>query len=124
VIVKLSRYFVVGGVAAIVEWLSFAALFYQASVNYVVSAVLAFAVAWAVNYWLSLKFVFTGGRHPKQLEALYVGLVSMVGAGINIGAMVMLVEWAGLPVMPAKIIGTGATFFWNFLVRHFLIFER
>jgi len=124
VINKLSRYFVVGGVAAIVEWLMFAVLFYVASMAYVLSAVLAFAVAWAVNYWLSLKFVFTGGRHPRQLEALYVVLVSIAGAALNIGAMVLLVEWFGLPVMPAKIIGTGTTFFWNFLVRHFWIFER
>lgn len=123
-IAKLSRYFVVGGVAAIVEWLTFAGLYYAMVADYVGSAVLAFAVAWTVNYWLSLKFVFIGGRHSRTLEALYVALVSIVGAGVNIGAMVVLVEWFGMPVMPAKIFGTGASFFWNFLIRHFWIFAR
>ncbi len=121
---KLSRYFVVGGVAAIVEWAAFAALFYRTPMDYVMSAVVAFTLAWLVNYALSLKFVFASGRHPRQLEILYVAVVSIVGAGINIGAMVVLVEWLGLPVMPAKIIGTGTTFFWNFLLRHYWIFAR
>lgn len=124
IINKISRYFLVGGVAAIVEWLMFALCHYGLFINYVLSGVVAFAVALAVNYSLSLKFVFIRGRHSRELEVLYVFLVSIAGAGINIGLMVVLVEVLGVHIMAAKIISTGATFFWNFLNRHLWIFHR
>ena len=55
------RYFVVGGVAALTEWSVFAILHFGTGTNYLISAVVAFAIALAVNYVLHLQLVFEGG---------------------------------------------------------------
>lgn len=121
---KLSRYLIVGGVAALTEWSLFAMLHFRFGIDYLLAAALAFVVALAVNYVLSLRFVFVGGRHRKELELFLVLTVSLVGVGVNLGVLVLLVEAFSVHVMLSKIVGTGAGFFWNFFARHWWVFHR
>ncbi len=120
---KMVRYFLVGGIAALVDWVMFALMHFVLELNYVLSAVLAFVFALAVNYVLGLKMVFTGGRHRRETEILLVTLVSIAGAGINVGTLVVLVEGFAWHTMIAKVAGTGAAFLWNFYARHRWIFH-
>jgi putative flippase GtrA len=63
-VASLLRYSLVGGVAALTEWLVYALFLYQIGLNYLLSALVAFAVATAVNYGLSLVYVFQGATSP------------------------------------------------------------
>ena len=121
---KLMRYFVVGGVAALTEWSVFAVLHFGTGTNYLISAVVAFAIALAVNYVLGLQLVFEGGRHHRRTEVMLVVFVSLLGVAINLGVLALLVEAFSIHAMIAKIAGTGAAFFWNFFARHWWVFQR
>jgi len=123
IVSKLARYFLVGGFSALTEGATFAVLVYLAGIQYVWSAVLAFVVATGVNYLLSLRFVFDERRYRQEMEIAIVYAVSILGAGINIGVMVALVEVLSAHTMLAKVVGTGSAFLWNFLTRYLWIFR-
>ena len=123
IVSKFTRYFFVGGFSALTEWCAFASLVYLAQVNYVLSGVLSFLIATGVNYVLSLRFVFDERRYRQEMEIALIYVVSIIGAGINIGIMVVLVEMFSVHTMLAKILGTGSAFLWNFLTRYLWIFR-
>jgi putative flippase GtrA len=114
----------VGGVAALTEWLVYALFLYQIGLNYLLSALVAFAVATTVNYGLSLAYVFQGGRHHRFKEAVLVYVVSTIGLAINVAALYVSVEHFDVHPMFAKIIGTGCAFLWNFSARHAWVFHH
>ncbi len=119
---KFAKYFVVGGVAALTEWLVFVVVVYYVHWHYMPAAVISFIFATAVNYGLSLIVVFKRGRHSPQKEVLLVYIVSGIGLLINVAVLSLLVEWANVHVIAAKIGATGVAFIWNFISRHLWIF--
>jgi putative flippase GtrA len=122
-VTSLFRYGVVGGVAALTEWAVYALFLYTLGFNYLVAALVAFVVATAVNYVLSLRFVFRGGRHRRLKEATLVYVVSTIGLGINLSVLYICVAQLGMHEMISKIIGTGFAFLWNFSARHVWVFH-
>ncbi len=106
------------------EWLVFAIFIYILKWHYINSAILSFILATAVNYILSLCFVFKSGRHVRQREIVLVYMVSIIGLFINLVVLSALVEWTNLYIFIAKIAATGVAFLWNFMSRYFWIFER
>lgn len=123
-LVKFARYFLVGGLAAITEWLSFFCFIHWLHWYYIFAAVLSFIGATAVNHILSRAVVFKGGRHSLGREVLLVYIVSAVGLVINLAALSALVELAGINVLVSKVAATGTAFLWNFISRHLWVFER
>ena len=121
---KFVRYFFVGGIAALTEWFLFVVIVYSLRWHYLPAAIISFVFATAVNYVLSLIVVFKRGRHTLHREVLLVYIVSAVGLLINLAILSLLVEWANVHVVAAKITATGVTFLWNFISRHLWVFER
>lgn len=119
---QLFSYFIVGGVAALVEWSSFYFLNFIASLNYLLSVALAFLLATGVNYLLCIFFVFDRGRHPLHLESFLIYFVSGIGLLLNVLLMFGMHGMLHIPAMQAKIISTGLVFIWNFMSRKVFIF--
>ena len=122
--IKASRYFVVGGVSALIDWLIFSAFLYWADVHYLAAAAASFVCATSLNYLLSIKYVFNSGRHSRHAEITLVFLVSGVGVLVHLSIIALSVEFAGLHPLIGKVIATAAVFGWNFAARHLWIFER
>ncbi len=122
IIQEFSKYFIVGGVAALTEWASYSALIFFLRWNYLVAAVFSFVIATGVNYVLSIRFVFFHHRLNRKSEITLVYIVSIFGAVINLGALAMLVEWGDVDLYLAKIMATGIAFLWNFFSRRYWIF--
>lgn len=121
---KIARYFLVGGVAAGVDFLLFAGLVKGLGFDWKPCAVLSFSVATVVNYVLSVRHVFESGvRFKKNHEIFLVFFVSAVGLAINQGVLFFLIEEVHMDVLVSKIVGTGSVFFWNYGARRHFIFR-
>jgi len=81
-------------------------------------------LATAVNYVLSIRYVFESGlRVKKQTKVSLVFLVSGIGLVINQPVLWLLIETANLEEVLSKLIGTRAVFLWNYTARSRYIFK-
>lgn len=121
---QFVRYVGVGGTAALVEWSSFYVCHYLIGIHYLVAVVLAFILATAANYLLSIVFVFTRGRHTPHVEAFLVYLVSGIGLLLNMLLMYLFHGVFLINAMMAKVAATGIVLIWNFTSRKVFIFKE
>lgn len=119
---SMTRYAVVGSTGSVCDWLLFALLHFSLDLHYLLAGTISFIIATLVNYLLSLRWVFEGGRHQRHTEAAMIYLASGVGLLINLAALFMLFEWLGLHVFLAKVLASLAAFLWNFSARYLWIF--
>jgi putative flippase GtrA len=120
---RIARYFAVGGVAACVDIGLFLLFAQHFGLPYLRVAAATFVVATLVNYWLSIRFVFvSGARFRKRWEVALVFAVSAVGLGLNQGILALAVERLGAGLLAAKLLATGAVFFWNYFARRVFVF--
>ena len=121
---RIARYFLVGGVAAGVDFVLFVVAVKGLAVGWMPAGIVSFCFATLVNYSLSVKYVFSSGvRFQRGQEILLVFLVSGVGLVVNQAALATLIEGAGWDPLMAKIGATSAVFFWNYGVRRYFIFK-
>lgn len=120
---RLVQYFFVGGCAALVDLAIFAIFTLWLGYNYLVVAGVGFILATAVNYWLSITFVFNSGvRFDRHAEITSVFMVSAVGLLLHELILFSLVENLAIHLLIAKVAAIGVVFFWNFALRNFFIF--
>lgn len=117
---KAGGYFVVGGLAALVDlgafhWLS----------TYIDSIVLAaaasFIVAAAFNYSLASMFVYRT-RFSSRRAAMFL-LGATLGLAVNASTTGILAHALGIAPVLAKMGGIGTAFALNFLVNTFVVFR-
>ena len=119
--VQFLAYLFVGGASAIVNFVVFLFL-YSSNIPLELAAPTAFAVAAAVNYLLSIVFVF---RHKAKwgnaLEITIYCLVVLVGASIDLFITKLLVGIGSSPGI-AKIIAIALLLIFNFAGRRYVVF--
>lgn len=121
---KIIKYFFVGGVAALVDFLIFALFVKILALPWFISGVTGFTVATLVNYFLSIRHVFTSGaRFKKHKEIVLIFFVSFIGLIINQLILWQCIDFLFLDPLFAKIIATGIVFFWNYSARNQFIFK-
>ena len=81
---KFAQYFVVGGISALVDWALFALFLYVFEFHYLLSATISFVFATAVNYVLSIRYVFKNRQRSAHAEVALVYIASAVGILINL----------------------------------------
>lgn len=93
--------------------------------NYLIVGCMGFTLATALNYFLSIRFVFRSGvRFAKHTELTFIYIVSLLGLVLNQGILYVLVENAGSELMLSKFAATGAVFLWNFSARNLIVFRE
>lgn len=121
---KIFRYFFVGGAAAVVDVGLFFLFAKLLGYNYFVVGCVAFSIATALNYFLSIRFVFrSGARFTRKIELVFIYFVSLVGLGLNQMILFGLIERLGAELMLSKLVATASVFLWNFSARNFVIFR-
>jgi putative flippase GtrA len=122
---KIVRYFVVGGISAIVDIGLFFLFTSILNIGWFQSALGSFVLAVAVNYLLSIKYVFKSGiRFQKHHEMLLILLVSGSGLVINQLILWLLIENMGMNMLISKITATVLLFFWNYGLRKTVVFPE
>ena len=131
VIGEFLRYCVVGGIAFLTDFGTLVAaqelLLKNYSFGVYVATVLGFVVGLAVNYALSLWFVFTQkkdrGRGRSVGAFLVFGVVGILGLLWTELGMWVGVDLLGWNYMPVKVLVTGAVLVWNYIGRKVLVFS-
>jgi putative flippase GtrA len=119
----LARYFVVGGLAAVIDIGLFLLFAKHLGLPYLRVAAASFVVATLANYWLGIRFVFVSGqRFRRRWEIAMVFAVSAAGLALNGAILWLCVERLGRDLLAAKLAATGMVFFWNFFARRILVF--
>ncbi len=120
----LFVYIWIGGISALVNWTIFYVCFTFVAWSYGPSAIAAFGIATAVNYFLSEKIGFLSNGRSRIWQFLGVYLVSTLGLGVDLLVLAFLFDYLGVNVMTAKIAGTAAAFIVNFAGRQVFVFLR
>ena len=129
---EFLRYVVVGGISFLADFGTltlFEEIFFTAREPWqiFISTAAGFIVGLAVNYILSLVFVFRAEDNRnsgKSVGAFLVfALVGVVGLGITEGLMHLGVNILHFHYMFTKIVAAGIVLVWNYLGRKVLIFK-
>lgn len=114
---------IVSAPAALADWGSFALCVHLAGVHYVAAAVVAFIAGTGVNALLSRRFGFQSRGRSLLQEVGLVYAASSLGFGVSTLTLMACVEWAALPALAGKVIGSAAAFLLNFGARQFFVFS-
>lgn len=122
---RIVKYFMVGGMAAVVDLTIFFIFAKVAGFNYLFVGATGFTLATLVNYLLSVRFVFRSGvRFSRQQEIALVFAVSLVGLAINQSVLYIGIEHAHAEMMLSKLVATAMAFLWNFAARNNYVFKN
>jgi putative flippase GtrA len=123
-LVRAARYFVVGGISAVFDISLFFVFAKLLGYHYLAVSTVTFVFAVALNYALSVRYVFTSGvRFSRGQELALVYLVSAIGLGLHLLVLYVAVDKLGVELMLSKFVATGSVFMWNFLVRNYFVFR-
>ena len=130
-LMEFLRYAVVGGLAFVADFFSLVAaqelMFKNFSWGIYAATVIGFVVGLAVNYVLSILFVFTQakdrGKGRSFCAFVVFGLIGIIGLGLTEFGMWVGVEILTWNYMVVKVLVTGAVLAWNYLGRKVLIFR-
>mgnify|MGYP002509813361 FL=1 len=127
---QFVSYFFVGGASALVEWALFALFANVLDIHYIAATCLAFVFSTAANWCLGRLWTFKDNKayeNQKAKEVFLVFAASAAGLLLNMGLMYLFVAVLGLDTPALKTAGkvaaTGIVFFWNFLIRKFVIYK-
>ena len=128
---EFLRYAIVGGIAFVADFGTLVAsqeIYLKSfSSGVYVATVLGFIVGLAVNYALSLWFVFTSerdqGKGRSVCAFLVFGIVGLLGLGWTELGMWLGIECLHWNYMLVKVFVTGAVLMWNYLGRKVLVFR-
>jgi putative flippase GtrA len=121
---EFLKYFVVGGVAFLVDAGLLYLLTEGGGLHYLLSAGLSFLAGLVTNYTLSSRFVFTVRTlSSRRKEFLIFSAVGLGGLILNELLLWLLVDHVHVYYMLAKVIVAGIVFLFNFVLRKILLFS-
>ena len=122
---EFGRYIAVGGMAFLADFALLAMMTELFGVHYLAAALFAFLLGTWVNYWLSVRWVFSyRAIDTRGAEFGLFLLVGVITLGVSLGLMALLVEGMAMHVLLAKCVVTVFTLFSNFAGRRALLFTR
>lgn len=129
--IQFFRYLFVGGLATVVDWgVSYLLFRFVFNENYAIAAnSISFVAGLAVNYLISTFWIFKNSAVESKLkEFLGFAAIGLVGLFMTMGITWLFELWladktSAFQIL-AKIVSTGAAFFWNFFARKILLFTK
>lgn len=121
---QFFRYFIVGGMAFVVDFALLYLLTEFAGLYYLFSASVAFMAGIAVNYALSVIWVFdVRSVNNRVHEFAIFTIVGIVGLGLNTALMWFFTELAGFHYLGSKVVAAATIFVFNFGARKAMLFS-
>lgn len=119
-LVKLLRYGLTGGAAAIVDIGGFV-LLRRSGWSVLLAGVTSFCLAAVVNYLLSSHFVFSRAASVRRFGLFF--MAALLGLTINVGVTLSGTYLLGMVPLAAKIAGIALAFLINFAVNVRFVFR-
>ena len=117
-------YFVLGGLMTLAEWLGFWLLVYVCGVHYLVANALLFVLFVPLGMLIFKRAVFKSTRLKMRAELALSFIINLFGLAINSLILWLLVEFAGLESLLAKILTSFLVAFYSFFARKILIYDK
>ncbi|MGI5975990.1 MAG: GtrA family protein [Paludibacter sp.] len=125
VLVQIIRYFISGGIAAVVDFGLLYLLTEFFGLYYLWSAVISFSVGLLITYLFSITWIFNQRRISNRwIELLIFSVIGVVGLLLTYLFMQYFTEVINLHYMLSKVLTTIIVFFWNFLTKRFVLFTK
>jgi dolichol-phosphate mannosyltransferase len=121
---QLVRFAAVGASGYVVNLAVFTALVHLLEIDYWLAAVPAFLVSVANNFWWNRHWTFDARDGHAGFQAARFLTVSVVAFLLSWGVLVLLVEGAGLPKVPAQAIAIVTATPLSFLGQKLWSFRR
>ncbi len=122
---QMIRYSFAGGVAFVVDFSILVTLTEWVGLNYLLSAIIGFTVGIVTVYLISTYWVFPvrtiKNRHK---EFVVFSIIGIVGLCFNELFLWLFTEYARMYYMISKLLATGLVYFWNFLARKYILFNK
>lgn len=119
---EASKYLAVGSAAFVVDALTLVILVSGFRGDYLLAACIGFIAGLIVNYYLGLKFVFSGVNQATAKDFFKVAAIALVGLVLTEAGMFIGVEAIGLHYFVAKAVTAAIVFVWNFGARKTLVY--
>ena len=114
---EIARFVLVGGACFVLDYGLLYVLTEYVGLYYLLSAGISFSVSVFVNYWLCLACVFRGAdAQTRRAKMLFFGS-SIAGLGLNQLLMWLLVDFAPIYYMIAKLIAAGIVMILNYVLK-------
>ena len=124
IFIQFFRYIFVGGFAFLAD--AFTLWLCEKWMNYMIAAAIAFVVGLAVNYSLSIWFVFSESSKVKNKvkEFVVYGIIGLIGLLITEGIMYLFTDVFCLYFLISKIIAAAIVLVWNFAARKVVLYNK
>lgn len=121
---QFFRYFLVGGVAFIVDFSLLYLLTEFGRLHYLFSASIAFVAGIVVNYALSVTWVFDHRSIDNRMHEFAIfAVIGILGLAFNAALMWFFTEQVGLHYLLSKIVAAALILLFNFGARKALLFS-
>ena len=120
--IQFLRYFFVGGSASVVDLLVYSILITVVDTHYALAAFLGYMFGLSWNYVISLAWVFES-KHNRVKEILMVFCIAIGGLLWTWLILYILIDFAGIDAIIAKILSQIIVLFWNFGMRKYYVFH-
>jgi len=123
--IQAFRYVFVGGVATVADMFTLGVLTEVFHIYPLISAAFAFIVGLAVNYAMSIHWVFASRRlGSATAEFTAFAIIGVAGLGLTELIMGVGMHIVHLHYMRAKVAAVVIVFIWNFGARRTLLFRK
>lgn len=122
--IQFFRYIFVGGLAFLADaatlWLC------EKVMHYMIAAVIAFITGLAVNYLLSIFFVFSESSAVKNKvgEFTVYAVIGVIGLALTEIIMYVLTDLCHLHFLLSKIVAAAVVLVWNFAARKKILYTK
>jgi len=121
---QFFRYFIVGGVAFVVDFTLLFLLTEFGHLHYLLSASVAFMAGIAVNYALSVSWVFDHRSVDNRMHEFEIfAVIGILGLAFNAALMWLFTERVGFHYLGSKMVAALLIFLFNFSARKVLLFS-
>ena len=101
---QLAKFAAVGATGYVVNLAVYTAAIHLLGIDYKVAAVLAFLISVANNFWLNRHWTFDARDGHAGFQAARFLTISVLAFLFSYAVLLLLVERAGLPKVPAQAI--------------------
>lgn len=122
---QFSRFFGVGVVATLVDWVIFYLLAGYLGIFYLLSLALSYFASTVLNYFMNRRFTFGSTYKKVHLQLGSFLSVAIIGLALNELIVYGLVQYlfAGSMVMASRVFATLVVFIWNFALNKRITFR-
>jgi putative flippase GtrA len=122
---QIIRYFVVGGIAFFVDFITLFILTKYIGLYYLLSATISFLLGLIINYIISINWVFSKRtlRNVKH-EFFIFTVIGIIGLFFNNIIIWFFTEFIKVFYLYSKIIAAIIVLLWNFFARKLILFSK